>query len=64
MLNRLPRLTASELAKIIEMAGYRLSRTRGSHMIYKNFEGRRITIPFHSGKILHPKIIKVAFNKD
>ena len=30
----------------------------GSHKIFKNDEGTRITIPYHSGKILHPKILK------
>ncbi len=27
-------------------------------MIYKNSDGRRVTIPFHGSKILHPKILK------
>ena len=60
---KLPRLTASELVKIVEKAGFRLVRQKGSHLIYKNFEGKRITIPFHRGKILHPKIIKTALRK-
>jgi len=25
---------------------------------YKNDEGKRITIAYHSGKILHPKMVK------
>ncbi len=31
---------------------------RGSHRIYRNDRGIRVTVPFHSGKTLHPKIIK------
>ena len=27
-------------------------------MIYKNASGKRVTIPFHAGKILHPKLLK------
>jgi predicted RNA binding protein YcfA (HicA-like mRNA interferase family) len=27
-------------------------------MIYKNAAGKRATVPFHSAKILHPKILK------
>jgi predicted RNA binding protein YcfA (HicA-like mRNA interferase family) len=27
-------------------------------MIYKNDAGRRVTVPFHSGKTLHPKVLK------
>ena len=26
--------------------------------LYKNEEGKRTTVPFHSGKILHPKTLK------
>jgi len=27
-------------------------------MIYKNAEGKRVTVPFHASKILRPKILK------
>lgn len=27
-------------------------------MIYKNAAGKRVTVPFHASKILHPKILK------
>jgi predicted RNA binding protein YcfA (HicA-like mRNA interferase family) len=37
--------------------GFQLIRTKGSHRIYLKDENR-IVIPFHSGKTLHPKIIK------
>ncbi len=29
-----------------------------SHKIYKNKEGRRVTVPHHSGRVLHPKVLK------
>ncbi len=38
-----------------------LLRTKGSHKIYFK-AGRRMVIPFHSGKTLHPKIIKQLFS--
>jgi len=38
-------------------AGFIHIRSKGSHRIYvKN--NRRVVIPFHAGKILHPKIVK------
>ena len=55
---KLPRLTPNEIIRIIEKKGFVLVRQSGSHRIYRNNEGIRITIPFHSGKTLHPKIIK------
>ncbi len=27
-------------------------------MIYKNAAGRRVTVPFHASKTLHPKLLK------
>jgi predicted RNA binding protein YcfA (HicA-like mRNA interferase family) len=27
-------------------------------MIYKNSAGRRVTVPFHAQKTLHPKLLK------
>lgn len=33
-------------------------RQSGSHKIFKNKKGVRITVPYHSGKVLHPKILK------
>lgn len=58
MTGNLPRITAQEVIKVIEKLGFFLSRQSGSHKIYKNNEGKRITIPFHKGKILHPKVLK------
>jgi predicted RNA binding protein YcfA (HicA-like mRNA interferase family) len=55
---RLPRLTVQEVVRVIERKGFVLVRQSGSHKIFRNPEGTRITLPFHSGKILHPKIVK------
>jgi predicted RNA binding protein YcfA (HicA-like mRNA interferase family) len=56
-LPKTPRLTALEAEKLLLKAGFNQIRSEGSHRIYlKN--ATRVVIPFHSGKILHPKIIK------
>lgn len=47
-----------KIIKIVEKLGFRFSRQSGSHKIYKNDEGKRVTIAYHSGKILHPKVVK------
>lgn len=52
------RFTARQIIKIIEAQGFILSRQSGSHMIFHNKKGIRITIPNHASKILHPKIVK------
>jgi len=57
MTQKLPRTTAGEVIRALEKAGFFLARQSGSHKIYKNREGKRVTIPYHSGKILHPKVL-------
>jgi predicted RNA binding protein YcfA (HicA-like mRNA interferase family) len=58
MSEKLPRITATEAIKVLERAGFSFSRQSGSHKIYKNKEGKRATVPYHPGKILHPKVLK------
>lgn len=41
-------------------AGFKADRQKGSHRIYTK-NNIRIVIPHHSGKILHPKIVKELF---
>jgi predicted RNA binding protein YcfA (HicA-like mRNA interferase family) len=55
---KLPRLTARQIIAVLEKSGFSLARQSGSHMIYKNAAGKRITVPFHASKVLHPKILK------
>ena len=54
---KLPRLTAEEAEKKLLRAGFKLVRSKGSHKIYRK-ENERFVLPFHAGKILHPKIVK------
>jgi predicted RNA binding protein YcfA (HicA-like mRNA interferase family) len=58
MSEKIPRVSAFKLIRVLERAGFQMVRQSGSHKIYKNKEGVRVTVPYHSGKILHPKIIK------
>ena len=54
---KIPRITAKEAETLLFRAGFHLLRTEGSHRVYGK-DSVRIIIPFHSGKTLHPKIIK------
>ncbi len=62
MSEKLPRITADKAIKVIEKRDFVCVRQSGSHKIYKNVEGVRITVPYHSGKILHPKILRNILN--
>jgi len=56
-LAKLPRLKAQEAEKLLFKAGFKMVRSKGSHRIYIKGD-RRIIVPFHTGKILHPKVVK------
>lgn len=58
MTDKLPRVTASKVIKVLESTGFVMVRQSGSHKIFKNKKGVRITVPYHSGKVIHPKILK------
>jgi predicted RNA binding protein YcfA (HicA-like mRNA interferase family) len=59
---RLPRVTAAEVVRVLEKRGFTLSRQSGSHRIYNDEAGNRVTVPFHSTKILHPKVLRSILN--
>ncbi len=57
-MSKLPRVTARQIIAVLTKFGFSLSRQSGSHMIYKNPAGKRVTVPFHASKTLHPKVLK------
>ena len=62
MSERLPRVTAAEVVRALEKKDFFLARQSGAHKIYKNREGKRVTVSYHAGKILHPKVLKSILN--
>jgi predicted RNA binding protein YcfA (HicA-like mRNA interferase family) len=56
-LPKLPRLTAQEAEKLLLDAGFVMIRSKGSHRIYLK-ENIRVVVPFHAGRMLHPKVVK------
>ena len=54
---KLPRWTATEAERALLGGGFELLRSKGSHRIYGK-GALRLTVPFHAGETLHPKIIK------
>lgn len=58
MTQRFPRVTAAEAITALEKAGFKLARQSGSHKIFVNEAGKRVTVPYHAGRTLHPKLLK------
>ena len=57
MTPKLPRVTARQVLQALKKRGFAEVRQSGSHVILKNAEGVRVTLPVHAGKIIHPAIL-------
>ena len=59
-------LKPRKLLGVVKKLGFQLVHVRGSHYIFRNPEGKRITIPVHKGKLIGQgllvKIIKEDLN--
>ncbi len=62
MSSKFPRVKAVEVIRVLEKIGFTLTRQSGSHKIYKNSEGRRVTVPYHGTTILKLKTLKSILN--
>jgi len=49
-----------EAEAMLLKAGFEFVRSKGSHKIYIK-ANKRVVVPFHRRKILHPKIVKQIF---
>lgn len=59
-LPKLPRLKPKEAEAMLLKAGFKLIRSKGSHRIYLK-DNKRIIIPFHANKTLHPKNCEASY---
>ena len=59
MPEKLPRLKASEVIKILQKHGFNLISQRGSHQKWRNNNtGKQVIVPYHKGKQLPLGTIK------
>lgn len=58
MSSKQPVINAKELIKILEINGFFFSRQSGSHAIYINSNGKRVTIPIHGKKDIGKGLLK------
>jgi predicted RNA binding protein YcfA (HicA-like mRNA interferase family) len=54
---KLPRWTAVQAERALMAGGFVFLRAKGSHRIYGKGP-LRVTVPFHSAAVLHPRIVK------
>ena len=46
--SRLPVLSGPEVIKALSKIGFRVTRQRGSHVVLRHEDGRRVTVPLHN----------------
>ncbi|MEM2506189.1 MAG: type II toxin-antitoxin system HicA family toxin [Nitrososphaerota archaeon] len=46
-MSRLPVVSGKELIKYLTKKGFMVSRQKGSHVVLKSQNGRRVTVPLH-----------------
>ena len=63
-MSKLPVLTGKEMGIIIAKIGFRFSHQKGSHLVYKHPDGRKTTIPSHSGEEIGPGLLVKIIKKD
>jgi len=61
---RLPQITAKELIKILQKAGFKVMRQEGSHVFLKNDSGRTTVVPNHPGEKLDRGLLNKILKKD
>ena len=61
---KLPTLTGKEVAKVALKFGFVFDHQTGSHMVFKHPDGRKTTIPHHSGEELGPGLLTKIIKHD
>lgn len=55
---RLPRVTAAQVLRVLRQRGCEEVRAGASHRILRRADGRRVTVPYHTGQVLHPQLLQ------
>jgi predicted RNA binding protein YcfA (HicA-like mRNA interferase family) len=57
-MSRTPRVTGSDLVAALKKSGFAVIRIKGSHHFLGHEDGRRTTVPVHSGEIIGPGLLQ------
>ena len=57
-MGRIPALKPNEVVALLQRCGFIEVRQRGSHKQFRHADGRRTTVPFHSGRDISPILLR------
>ena len=60
---KIPPISPRKLIKILEKAGFKVIRQKGSHVIMINDRKTRIVIPVHPGKDIKPGLTRAILRE-
>ena len=63
-MSKLNSIKTEKLLKIIKNLGFELVHVKGSHHIFKNKEGKRISIPVHRGTLIGKGLLLKIIKED
>jgi predicted RNA binding protein YcfA (HicA-like mRNA interferase family) len=56
--SQIPALKAKEVCALLEARGFVAVRQRGSHIQFRQADGRATTVPIHSGRDISPILVR------
>jgi predicted RNA binding protein YcfA (HicA-like mRNA interferase family) len=56
-MSRLPRMTGGRLISVLQKAGFKVIRVRGSHHRLRHPDGRRTVVPVHGQEEIGPGLL-------
>ncbi|MBU2617948.1 MAG: type II toxin-antitoxin system HicA family toxin [Euryarchaeota archaeon] len=61
---KLPIIKGRELVKFLESMGFKVTRTKGSHVRLRSEEGRTTTVPMHGNKDIPKGLLRKIIRED
>lgn len=61
-MSRLPRIDGKTVIAVLEKAGFKVSRIRGSHHFLRHADGRGTVVPVHGGETIGPGLLTKIIN--
>lgn len=58
-MSNIPVLKTQEVVRILESLGFVEVRQKGSHKQFRHEDGRATTVPFHKGRDIAPRLLRL-----
>ena len=63
-MRRLPLISGRDMVRLLKSMGFRVTRTRGSHVRMRADDGRATTVPVHGNRYLPKGLLRKIIRED